>query len=131
MPDSCGGRDGEEERRDRENIVSAISQFVDDNLTFVRVGSALSPTLQLLEWASVDADSQLRPQYACVSFWWKPVKVVHLDVFISVRVPLTEHQHRPGCRWSCCDSEKSKTGERPAPFMLLSHQANSQISVTT
>lgn len=128
MPDSCGGRDGEEERRDQENIVSAISQFVDDNLTFVRVGSALSPTLQLLEWASVDADSQLCPQYACVSSRWNSVKV---DVLISVRVPFTEHQHRPGCRWSCCDSEKSETGERPAPFMLLSHQANSQISVTT
>lgn len=48
MPASCGGRDGDEERRDRGNIVSAISQFADDNLTLVRVGSALSPSLQLL-----------------------------------------------------------------------------------
>lgn len=43
MPESHGGRDGQEERRDRGNIVSVISEFVDDNLTFVRVGSALSP----------------------------------------------------------------------------------------
>lgn len=48
MPESCGGRDGEEERRHRGNIVSAISQFADENLTFVRVRGALSPTLQLL-----------------------------------------------------------------------------------
>lgn len=55
MPESCGGRDGDEERRDRGNIVSAISQFADDNLTLVRVGSALSPSLQLL------GGSQLSP----------------------------------------------------------------------
>lgn len=118
MPDSCRRRDGEEELRDQENIVSVISQFVDDHLTFVRVGSAMSPTLQLLGRASVDADSQSSPQHACASSRWKPVKVVHLDVFISVRVSLTEHQHRPGCRWSCYDSEKSETGEGPAllPF---------------
>lgn len=60
------------------------------------------------------------PQYACVPSWWKPVKVV----FICVRVSLTEHQHRAGCRRSCCVGEKSETGERPKTFYPVIKQTD-------
>lgn len=59
----------------------------------------------------------------------KPVKVVHLDVFISVRVSLTEHQHRAGRCRSCCDGEKSETGETKTFYSVIA--SSKQISVTT
>lgn len=116
MPESCRGRDGEEERRDQGNIVSTISQFVDENLTFVRVGSVLSSSLHLLRRVSVDPDIPSCPQFAlwCLAEW----RLSNLSTWTSSSLPvcvsLTEHQHSAGSRWSCCDSEKSQTGERDA-----------------
>lgn len=49
MPEPRRGRDDQQDRRDQGNIVSTISHFVDDNLTFVRVGSVLSPSFPLLK----------------------------------------------------------------------------------
>ncbi|TNN01728.1 hypothetical protein fugu_011110 [Takifugu bimaculatus] len=45
MPEPRRGRDDQQDRRDQGNIVSTISHFVDDNLTFVRnISTVLAAT---------------------------------------------------------------------------------------
>uniref|UniRef100_A0A674N721 Chromosome 3 open reading frame 33 n=1 Tax=Takifugu rubripes TaxID=31033 RepID=A0A674N721_TAKRU len=84
MPEPRRGRDDQQDRRDQGNIVSTISHFVDDNLTFVRTTRFRAASE--IPARFIERNVSLRGRVRSVSD--RGVEVEHVPVYLPVLSPL-------------------------------------------